>query len=286
MINGLDRDAFSHAGMAPPPTLAGMGEDPAPVARFSTGGLGRGLLLGRLGRIGHGAPALVRPALPQEGQDHAAELPRHGGEGDVVVLAPALREVLVVFAEVGVVHPRAVGGGHQRVPEVGAAALGHVLARLPVELAGLRPGRVHAGEGEELPGRLEAVRVSDLGGDLGRAHRPYAGHGLQYGPDLGVEQLRNLRVKRLDLVVQEPALYARSLDAARMPTTGEKARMASERRERLLGFFSEHPTSTMVDASIFLGVARSTISRDVAELRASGRLAHEGPTKGGRWVVA
>lgn len=81
-------------------------------------------------------------------------------------------------------------------------------------------------------------------------------------------------------------LYARSLDAARMPTMGEKARMASERRERLLGFFSEHPTSTMVDASIVLGVARSTISRDVAELRASGRLAHEGPTKGGRWVIA
>ena len=134
MISGSARSAFSHAGMAPLPTLAGMGEDPAPVARFSTCGL----------------------------------------------------------------------------------------------------GRVHAGEGEELLGRLEAVRVPDLGGDLGRAHRPYAGHGLQYGPDLGVEQLRNLRVKRLDLVVQEPALYARSLDAARMPTTGEKARMASERRERLL----------------------------------------------------
>jgi predicted HTH transcriptional regulator len=42
----------------------------------------------------------------------------------------------------------------------------------------------------------------------------------------------------------------------------------------------------MVVASIFLGVARATISRDVAELRASGMLAHEGPTKGGRWVVA
>lgn len=69
-------------------------------------------------------------------------------------------------------------------------------------------------------------------------------------------------------------LYARSLDAAHMPTTSEKARIAAERRERLLSFFSEHPTSTMVDASIFLGVARSTISRDVAELRTSGRLAH------------
>jgi len=63
-------------------------------------------------------------------------------------------------------------------------------------------------------------------------------------------------------------------------------RRAVERRNQLLSFFSEHPTSTTAEASLALGVARSTVNRDIAELKLDGRLAHEGPTKGGAWVVS
>lgn len=58
-----------------------------------------------------------------------------------------------------------------------------------------------------------------------------------------------------------------------------------ERRERLLGFFSEHPKATIAEAGAFLGVARSTVNRDVAVLRGAEKLVHEGPLKGGRWIT-
>lgn len=81
-------------------------------------------------------------------------------------------------------------------------------------------------------------------------------------------------------------LYARSLDQGDVPVASERVRRTTERRERLLNFFSEHPTSTTAEASATLGVARSTVSRDISELKLVGRLAHEGPTKGGSWVVS
>ena len=81
-------------------------------------------------------------------------------------------------------------------------------------------------------------------------------------------------------------LFARSLDQGNVPVTSERVRRTTERRERLLTFFSEHPTSTTAEASAALGVARSTVSRDISELKLVGRLAHEGPTKGGSWVVS
>ena len=81
-------------------------------------------------------------------------------------------------------------------------------------------------------------------------------------------------------------LYARKLDASYAPATSERARRAVERRNQLLSFFLEHPASTTAEASLALGVARSTVNRDIAELKLDGRLAHEGPTKGGAWVVS
>ena len=56
--------------------------------------------------------------------------------------------------------------------------------------------------------------------------------------------------------------------------------------ERLLAFFLERPASTIAGASIALDVARSTVARDIAELKLQGRLVREGPTKGGRWTVS
>ena len=80
--------------------------------------------------------------------------------------------------------------------------------------------------------------------------------------------------------------FARSLDQGDVPVASERVRRTTERRERLLTFFSEHPTSTTAEASAALGVARSTVSRDISELKQVGRLAHKGPTKGGSWVVS
>ena len=81
-------------------------------------------------------------------------------------------------------------------------------------------------------------------------------------------------------------LYARNLEPGEPSTMSEKERLAAQRREQLLAFFLEHPASTIAGASIALGVARSTVTRDIAELKLQGRLIHEGPTKGGRWTVS
>lgn len=81
-------------------------------------------------------------------------------------------------------------------------------------------------------------------------------------------------------------LFARSLHQESVSRTNERMRMAADRRERLLAFFSDNPTSTTADASAALGVARSTVNRDISELKLKGRLTHEGPLKGGSWVVS
>ena len=71
-------------------------------------------------------------------------------------------------------------------------------------------------------------------------------------------------------------LYARNLEPGEPSTMSEKERLAAQRREQLLTFFLEHPASTIAGASIALGVVRSTVARDIAELKLQGRLIHEG----------
>lgn len=80
-------------------------------------------------------------------------------------------------------------------------------------------------------------------------------------------------------------MYARDMSARGAVSASKSSAKASERRERLLSYFSQNPSSTAADAAVALGVTRSTISRDVANLREQGRLRHVGPTKGGRWEV-
>lgn len=81
-------------------------------------------------------------------------------------------------------------------------------------------------------------------------------------------------------------LFARNLDAPSETLAGGRVKRASERRTRLLSFFAEHPTSTTAEASIALGVARSTVNRDIAELKRDGKLVRKGPAKGGIWVIS
>lgn len=80
-------------------------------------------------------------------------------------------------------------------------------------------------------------------------------------------------------------IYARNPNnegASAEPRTSKKA---SERREQVLAYLSEHPSSTLLGASVELGVGMSTLNRDVAELKAEEKLRREGPNKGGMWVA-
>ena len=81
-------------------------------------------------------------------------------------------------------------------------------------------------------------------------------------------------------------LFARGPHQTSASKPSESVRRTAERRARLLAYFSEHPTSSTIEASAALGIARSTVSRDISELKLVGRLAHEGPRRGGSWVVS
>lgn len=56
-------------------------------------------------------------------------------------------------------------------------------------------------------------------------------------------------------------------------------------KEALLDFFEQHPTATLAQAAGELGVASSSVSRYVAELKRDGRLRREGSPRTGRWVI-
>lgn len=80
-------------------------------------------------------------------------------------------------------------------------------------------------------------------------------------------------------------IYARNPDNEGAPAEPRTSKKASERREQVLAYLSEHPSSTLLGASVELGVGMSTLNRDVAELKAEEKLRREGPNKGGMWVA-
>lgn len=55
--------------------------------------------------------------------------------------------------------------------------------------------------------------------------------------------------------------------------------------EQILALLREHPAMSLSDVAETLGRATSTVERAVARLQAEQRLRHEGPKKGGRWIV-
>jgi ATP-dependent DNA helicase RecG len=79
-------------------------------------------------------------------------------------------------------------------------------------------------------------------------------------------------------------IYKRNL-AERQDAPSPRSQAIAERRERLLVYLSEHPASSLAEASVSLGVSRATTNRDMAELRAQGRIRHEGASRTGRWIV-
>ena len=80
-------------------------------------------------------------------------------------------------------------------------------------------------------------------------------------------------------------IYARNPGNEGAPAEPKTSKKASERREQVLAYLSEHPSSTLLGASVELGVGMSTLNRDVAELKAEEKLRREGPNKGGMWVA-
>lgn len=80
-------------------------------------------------------------------------------------------------------------------------------------------------------------------------------------------------------------IYARNPNNEGAPAEPRTSKKASERREQVLAYLSEHPSSTLLGASVELGVGMSTLNRDVAELKAEEKLRREGPNKGGMWVA-
>ena len=80
-------------------------------------------------------------------------------------------------------------------------------------------------------------------------------------------------------------IYARNPGNEGAPAEPRTFKKASERREQVLAYLSEHPSSTLLGASMELGVGMSTLNRDVAELKAEEKLRREGPNKGGMWVA-
>ena len=100
--------------------------------------------------------------------------------------------------------------------------------------------------------------------------------------DLSPQPLLETDEKKLYFLT---TIYARNPGnegALAEPKTSKKA---SERREQVLAYLSEHPSSTLSGASVELGVGMSTLNRDVAELKAEEKLRREGPNKGGMWVA-
>ncbi len=61
--------------------------------------------------------------------------------------------------------------------------------------------------------------------------------------------------------------------------------VTEKRRLRIRAEIQRNPRVTLPDLSSILGVTRRTIARDIATLKAAGRLRRVGPDKGGHWEV-
>ena len=62
--------------------------------------------------------------------------------------------------------------------------------------------------------------------------------------------------------------------------------VTEKRRLRILAEIQRNPKVTLPDLSAILGVTRRTIARDIAALKATGRLRRIGPDKGGHWEAS
>ena len=69
-------------------------------------------------------------------------------------------------------------------------------------------------------------------------------------------------------------------------TTQETGKENAETtQEKLLVLFKENPNLSAKSFAKALGITFDGVRYHLARLRKAGRIHHEGPTKGGRWVV-
>ena len=56
-------------------------------------------------------------------------------------------------------------------------------------------------------------------------------------------------------------------------------------REKILALLKEHPTFSTRKLADAIGVTPKAVEKQLAHLKAAGRLQREGPDKGGRWII-
>jgi ATP-dependent DNA helicase RecG len=90
----------------------------------------------------------------------------------------------------------------------------------------------------------------------------------------------------------EPPLVAPVFPESSVESSGEPSLVApvfpessGKTADRLLALLKSHPTMTIPELAVALGRTTRTVEKQLARLRAEGRLRRIGPTKGGRWDV-
>ena len=71
--------------------------------------------------------------------------------------------------------------------------------------------------------------------------------------------------------------------------SGEKTQKRGEKRpksrEKILEILTVHPEYSGTKLAKEIGISPKAVEKHLANLKAEGRLVHEGPDKGGRWIV-
>ena len=71
-----------------------------------------------------------------------------------------------------------------------------------------------------------------------------------------------------------------------LQSTGEESREKKPKsREKIVEILKVHPEYSGTKLANELGISPKAVEKHLARLKAEGRLAHEGPDKGGRWIV-
>ncbi len=77
-----------------------------------------------------------------------------------------------------------------------------------------------------------------------------------------------------------------SHESYRITAIGKKAAPKyAKSREKIVEILKVHPEYSGTKLAKELGISPKAVEKHLAKFKAEGRLAHEGPDKGGRWIV-
>jgi len=66
---------------------------------------------------------------------------------------------------------------------------------------------------------------------------------------------------------------------------GGSEKSSEKGTEKILSFFEGHPEAGAGEIAALLGITQRAVEKQIASLKAVGRLKRIGPDKGGRWEV-